>query len=84
MEVITQSKVGKVEKISKNSNSKEYIKNYMKEYIKNQSSVVCDVCGGKYKPYQKYLHDKKAKKHLFIIKLNNEPILEMHNASIDC
>jgi hypothetical protein len=54
-------------KVSKNSSSPEYIKNYMKDYIKNQSSVECTVCNGKFKPYQKYLHDTKAKKHLFMI-----------------
>jgi ribosomal protein L22 len=59
-------------KINKNSNSPEYIKNYMRDYIKKQSSVNCVICGGKYKPYQKYLHDTKAKKHLFIINKLNE------------
>jgi hypothetical protein len=54
----------------KNSNSPEYIKKYMKDYIKKQSSVDCLICGGKYKPYQKYLHDTKTKKHLFFVNKN--------------
>jgi hypothetical protein len=59
-------------KISKNSNSPEYIKNYMKDYIKKQSSVECDICGGKYKPYQKYLHDNKVKRHIMMSNLLNK------------
>jgi hypothetical protein len=48
-------------------NDNEYQKNYMKEYIKKQESVICNICQGKYKPYQKYLHDKKTKRHLLIV-----------------
>jgi hypothetical protein len=53
-------------KCSKNSNSAEYMKDYMKNYIKKSESVYCIICGGHYKAYKKYVHDK-TKKHLFIV-----------------
>jgi hypothetical protein len=58
-------------KVGKDSYSPEYIKNYMKDYIKKQSSVECNICGGKYKPYQKYLHDNKVKRHIMMVNLLN-------------
>ena len=44
----------------------------MKDYIKKQSSVECNICGGKYKPYQKYLHDNKVKRHILMANLLNK------------
>jgi hypothetical protein len=44
----------------------------MKDYIKKQSSVECNICGGKYKPYQKYLHDSKVKRHILMANLLNK------------
>lgn len=41
---------------------KEYMKNYMRDYIKNSEKMVCE-CGGKFKSYNKCLH-KKTQKHL--------------------
>lgn len=54
METITK-------KVLKTENRPEYMKNYMKEYnknIKNSESFVCDICGGKYKKYSQYMHNK--------------------------
>jgi hypothetical protein len=44
------------------SGDKEYMRNYMRDYIKNSQEVTCP-CGGKFKSYNKCLH-KKTKKHL--------------------
>ena len=35
----------------------------MREYLKNQPSLICDVCEGKYQPSNKH-HHIKSKKHL--------------------
>jgi DNA-directed RNA polymerase subunit RPC12/RpoP len=45
------------------SNSKDYMTNYMKEYIKNSPYMTCPICGSKIKKYLKTLHNK-TKKHI--------------------
>jgi hypothetical protein len=49
---------------NKNDRS-NYQKEYMKQYIKKSPSVICELCGGKYKKYQKYAHITTIK-HSFI------------------
>ena len=44
------------------SNKSEYMKEYMKKYISSSEDIKCD-CGGKYKGYRKYAHDK-TKRHI--------------------
>lgn len=52
----------------KKTDNPDYMKNYMRDYIKNNNEmIICNVCGGRYKKYNKYAHDTKTKKHLFII-----------------
>lgn len=43
------------------SNTKEYMKEYLKD--KHKDSIKCDHCGGKYKLYLKCAHEK-TKKHI--------------------
>lgn len=45
------------------SNTKEYMNEYMKKYIKNSKDVICDVCESTYKSYKKSVH-VKGKRHL--------------------
>jgi hypothetical protein len=53
---ILLTKTGKAKKIQELKT--ENINEYMKDYIKNSKDCICDICGGKYKSYQKYLHNK--------------------------
>ncbi len=46
--------------------SKESQSEYMKKYIAEAPSVDCPVCGGSFKTYAKYKHDK-SKKHLLAL-----------------
>lgn len=46
-----------------NPKSKEEQNEYMKEYIAKAPTVTCPVCGGQFKTYSKYKHDK-TQKHL--------------------
>jgi len=34
------------------------MKSYMKEYIKSCPTLICEVCNGKFKKYQEYIHNK--------------------------
>lgn len=57
---------------------KLYIRNYMREYIKNAEEYKCE-CGGKYKTYNKCLHNK-TKRHIKYIQNkedNNETIKKL-------
>lgn len=51
------------------SNQKEYMRNYMREYVElNNESLICDLCKGKYKKYNKSIHNK-SKKHMICLEL---------------
>lgn len=42
--------------------SKEYMQEYMKNYMKkNAESIVCELCDGKYKIFNKHKHVKTQK-----------------------
>jgi hypothetical protein len=47
------------------SNTNDYQKKYMKEYVKNSKKVLCDICLGNYKLVYKYRHlqTKEHKKY---------------------
>jgi uncharacterized protein (DUF111 family) len=51
--------------------SKEEMKEYMKDYVKNSKSIKCE-CGGKYKTYNKYIHIKSEKHNNYTNNLNKE------------
>jgi len=53
----------KMPKENKTADKKEYQKEYMKNYIANAESITCPICGGSFKTYNKYKHDK-TDKHL--------------------
>jgi hypothetical protein len=55
-----------------NQTRAEYQKIYMKKYINNSKNHICDICNGKYKSYNKYLHEQtnKHKQCLNLIKKN--------------
>ena len=55
------------------TNSSQYGKAYMKDYIKNCPVIVCE-CGGKYRKYSKYKHEK-TKKHQQMIPVENIKLL---------
>ena len=38
------------------TNKKEYMKLYFRQYVKNSDSIICDLCFGKYKRYNKHRH----------------------------
>lgn len=44
-----------------NPKSKEEQNTYMKKYIANSESITCPVCGGIFRNYSKYKHDKTIK-----------------------
>jgi hypothetical protein len=52
------------------TNDKDYIRNYMKEYIKSSQRVRCNLCDGVYKAVYKYKHIKTSK-HINIEKFNS-------------
>ena len=45
------------------TNSKQYMRSYMKEYAKNAPKVECDICGKEYRKHKKAVHCK-TKYHL--------------------
>jgi DNA repair exonuclease SbcCD ATPase subunit len=45
------------------TNTKEYMREYMKRYAQNASKVECDVCGKEYRKHKKAVHCK-TKYHL--------------------
>ena len=48
----------------------EHLKNYQKEYLKNNNGdVQCEVCNGHYKRYNKNLHER-ALKHIRVLDNN--------------
>ena len=48
------------------TNTKEYMNEYMKNYVlKNSFKVTCDVCDGCYKKYHEYKH-KQSKRHKIV------------------
>lgn len=49
-------------------NSKEYMRDYMKKYIKESPTVTCAICDAKYKKYKKDRHEK-TKKHMDKVKI---------------
>ena len=58
------------------TNSKEYQKEYMRNYIKNSGTTHCDLCGGNFKTYNKHVH-VKCKKHINAMKiLKDSTVLE--------
>tara|TARA_R110000868_G_scaffold105239_2_gene289500 strand:+ start:10069 stop:10335 length:267 start_codon:yes stop_codon:yes gene_type:complete len=63
------NKDGSIKKIQKlkTENKIEYMKDYMKDYIKNKPTLICEICNGKYKAYQKYKHNQ-GKIHTLIQK----------------
>jgi hypothetical protein len=48
------------------SNTNDYQKSYMKDYVKNSTKVICDICLGNYKLVYKYRHiqTKQHKKYV--------------------
>lgn len=52
------------------TNSKEYMKNYFRKYVRNSRSIICAHCGGKYKKYNKHIHNM-TKKHIKSLKKLN-------------
>jgi hypothetical protein len=48
-------------------NRPEYIKNYMRDYIKRQPKIKCDVCDREYNKHQKYSHDKQKNHMLHLL-----------------
>jgi len=52
------------------SNNKEYIKNYMRYYVKNNEKETCNICLGNYKKMYRYKH-LQTKKHLEFSKFSN-------------
>jgi hypothetical protein len=63
------------------SNSKEYQKAYMKNYIKSAGCKICNVCndGTTYKPYRQYKHNA-TKKHQSKLGLYYECVIEQLTA----
>jgi hypothetical protein len=49
--------------MSDDDDKKEYMRNYMRKYIENSPTVICDGCGGSYRGYKKYRHNQ-TKKHI--------------------
>jgi hypothetical protein len=48
--------------MQKGGHSKEYMRNYMKDYLeKKNKGHSCQYCGGHYKTYNKQVHDKTFK-----------------------
>lgn len=43
----------------------DYMRNYMKEYIKKQDRIICKDCNGMFLKHRQYIHNK-GKKHLYI------------------
>jgi hypothetical protein len=64
---ILLNKNGKPKKIQKNKteNRTDYMRNYMKEYIKDKPTMICELCNGKFKKYQLYIHNK-GKMHTLV------------------
>ena len=60
------------------TNDSNYEKAYMRDYIKDCPQIKCETCGGKYRKYSKYHHDK-TKKHQKFLELNkNIEQIEVH------
>ena len=50
------------EDFKKSSHTKEYMRNYMKTYLdKKNVDNVCNICGGKYKTFNKSIHEKTTR-----------------------
>jgi len=49
----------------------DYMRNYMKEYIKKQSKIICNECNGVFLKHRKYIHDQ-GKKHIYISNLKKQ------------
>ena len=69
---ISKNKNGEIEvvntfKENKTDDMKTYMRNYMKKYTQDKETIVCNVCKGKYKPHQKYIHNKTQKHRLCIV-----------------
>jgi hypothetical protein len=43
------------------SNKSEYQKEYMRNYIKNSTTVQCEICGSSFKKYKSYRHNQSNK-----------------------
>jgi hypothetical protein len=68
---IEEVKVDELPEVPKGkAGDKEYMKNYMRDYIKNSEKMTCE-CGGKFKSYNKCLH-KKTQKHLKWLEMNEQ------------
>lgn len=52
-------------------NRSEYIKNYMRDYIKKQPKIKCDVCDREYNKHQKYSHNKQKHHVLHLLMKEN-------------
>ena len=65
MSEITEDTINIVKKMLRkeyNDRKRVHHREYMNEYIKNKPSLICG-CGGKYKHFQQYIHDR-TKKHI--------------------
>jgi len=51
--------------------SKEKMRKYMRDYVKNSEQCKCP-CGGHYKSYNKYIHDKSKKHIKYIENMENK------------
>lgn len=45
------------------TNEKEYMKKYFRSYVLGSQSLICPICSGKYKSYNRHIH-RKTKKHI--------------------
>ena len=52
--------------------SKTYMKDYMREFIRNSTKHTCNICGGSFRDYNQYKH-KQSKKHQFALQKEAEP-----------
>jgi hypothetical protein len=59
-----------MEEENKNNRS-EYYKNYMRDYIKKQPKVKCDICSCNYNKHQKYIHVRQ-RRHILQELLNEK------------
>jgi acylphosphatase len=69
---ISKNKNGDIEVVNtfkekKTDDMKTYMRNYMKKYTENKETIVCDICKGKYKPHQKYIHINRQKHRLCVV-----------------
>jgi hypothetical protein len=49
------------------TNDRTYMKKYMNEYQKTCKPITCIYCGGRYRKYNRYIHER-TKKHIQSLK----------------